>query len=805
MHAFRNAGLAVPDAEESGFRHGRLPGPRLEPLLQAIEAHSTPCILALDEVERLRDGGSVTLVNALLELGPSNLHLAVACRDFPDGLEVGTRILEGDTALVTAEQLRFSASETAAFLSDSADPDGTPAPEADAAGWPVALHVLRGHQRGATSTVPAQDFARTWLDARLWRAMPDADRDLVLDAGLLERLEPNLLDDVLEGHGLWRRLVAMPAVDGLLLPAADAGGEVRRMHPLLRECCVERRRRQTPERFRDLHRRIAHALARRGSVVSAMRHASEGDDAELAGAILEEAGGLRLLMRDGFSRLQAAARFLTPEVRERHPRLALAHCLVLNLSGRQDEARQVHARIAALARGPVAEDTDTAQRELYIDDLFVRGASLLLSTPTWDSREIAALRAQMTGALELPSLDPVMRATFEYGLCVMDSMKAAFDDALARADRARRAFGARWSYVPMLLDYQVGTIAMARGQVTDAAAWYARAQRTLHIDIRNDPGPTVIGETLVRELELERNCLTYPRRPVIIPSAFETGCSPFQVYAAASATVVELTLEDQGVEAALAALQEMQDRNHGADLPSMSRYLLVLRAATLADVGRVDEAERTWRLADLPHDDAGCLDLERQTWREMEAIAEARLKLLRARREFDAARAFGRAVAQTIERCGLRRTQMRCIALAMTVEAAAGDRPAATACLAEFVRLFGESDYARPLVRERAVALPLLQHYLDEACDPALAAGARVRSDHLQDVAARPAGARLTDRQHEVLKLLADHRDGEIALTLGITHAGVRYHVRKIFERLNASSRMDAVHRARRVGLLPER
>ena len=290
-----------------------------------------------------------------------------------------------------------------------------------------------------------------------------------------------------------------------------------------------------------------------------------------------------------------------------------------------------------------------------------------------------------------------------------------------------------------------------------------------------------------------------------MPSPFDTGCSPFEVYAAASAAVVELTLQEQGVDAALAALQEMQDRNHRADLACVSRYLSVLRAATLAGAGLVDEAERTWRLADLPQDDAGCLDLERQSWREMEAIAEARLKLLRARREFDAARGFARAVAETVERRGLRRTQMRCLALAMTIEAAAGDRVAATACLAEFVRLFGESDYARPLVRERAVALPLLQRYLDEACDAALAPCARVLLEHLQDASGRPAWARLTDRQHEVLKRLEDHRDGEIAKALGISASGVRYHLRKIFERLNASSRMDAVHRARRIGLLPER
>ena len=795
--AFRHAGLDVAEGPIAVHDERRLPG-RIGPLLQAIEALDGPCVLALDEVERLSDAESVALVNFLLERAPSNLHLAIACRDFPSGLEVTSPILEGRAVVATAEQLRFSASETAAFLGDGESQS------AESAGWPLALRLHRQQQHGGAHAITAADFARTWLGSRMWRAVPAADRDLVLDAGLLERIDADVLDEVLDGHGFWHRLVTMPAIDGLLLPVSDAETEARRVHPLLQQCCVEWRRRETPERFRELHRRIARALARRGAVVSAMRHATEGDDPDLAATIFEDTGGLRFLIREGFTRLQAADRFLNPTILDRRPRLALARCLILTLTGRLEEARRSYARIAELAGGAVANAEDATQRELYLDDLLVRGVAVLFSTPSWASAEVAVLRAQMADAVELADLDPVMRSTFEYGLCVLHSMKAEFDEALVRADRARRILGTRWSYVPMLLDYQVGIIAMARGNVRDAEAWYERGQRALWIDSRNDRGPTLIGEVLMRELELERNCLTYQREPVRLPNAFDTGCSPFQVYAAASATVVELTLEQQGVMAVLVTLQEMLEHSHRSDLPSASRYLSVLRVATLSHAGRHEEAERTWRLSGLPDNDADCLDLEGQTWREMEAIAEARLKILRARKEFDAARAFYSAVVQAVEQRGLRRTRMRCLALSITIEIAAGERTAAAARLAEFVRLFTETDYARPLVREREVVLPLLEDYVDGVVDPALEASAGALRDHVRSAAARGTGVRLTGRSLEVLQRLDKQHDREIAQALGITHAAVRYCVRSIFEQLNASSRMDAVHRARRLGMLPE-
>ena len=123
-----------------------------------------------------------------------------------------------------------------------------------------------------------------------------------------------------------------------------------------------------------------------------------------------------------------------------------------------------------------------------------------------------------------------MRSTFEYGLCVFHSLKAEFDEALVRAARARATLGTRWSYVPMLLDYQIGTIAMARGNVGDAEAWYARGQRALRIDSRNDRGPSLIGEVLMGELELERNYLTSHRTPCSYrthstPAALPSRCT----------------------------------------------------------------------------------------------------------------------------------------------------------------------------------------------------------------------------------------------------------------------------------------
>jgi DNA-binding NarL/FixJ family response regulator len=70
---------------------------------------------------------------------------------------------------------------------------------------------------------------------------------------------------------------------------------------------------------------------------------------------------------------------------------------------------------------------------------------------------------------------------------------------------------------------------------------------------------------------------------------------------------------------------------------------------------------------------------------------------------------------------------------------------------------------------------------------------------------ARPASA-LSDREREVLALVAEAlSNGQIASRLSLTEATVKRHLRNIFVKLGAVSRIDAVNKAAELGLLAVR
>ena len=228
-----------------------------------------------------------------------------------------------------------------------------------------------------------------------------------------------------------------------------------------------------------------------------------------------------------------------------------------------------------------------------------------------------------------------------------------------------------------------------------------------------------------------------------------------------------------------------------------------MQVSVLAGEGRAGEAESVWREAGLPDDAAACLDRTTRTWREMEALSCARLRLSIAQERFAEARAFAEALSASAAESGLRRTLMRALALAIVLEDRAGDPAGQRRRLEEFLTLFAETDYAWAAVCERRVCLPAVERFLGDAGDSPLCEPAEALLAAMQSADADPA-LELSEREREILSRLDTGTDKEIAAELDLTTEGVRYHLRKLFSRLGANNRNEAVQRAQELDLLSD-
>ena len=799
--ACRRAGLNIEDATDTGIL-GSGSESRVGHLVQAVESFEGQFVLALDELEQLGNRESLGLLEFLLQRGPPNLHIAIACRELPDGLNIAGAVLDGRAEVLTANELRFSKSEISEFFDLRLSRNELAALAAESAGWPIALRISRNKTSSGTPTGAraVQDFADNWVESRLWDGLAAHDREFLLDIGLFEWMDAELLEEVLERKDSMLRIETMPDLVGLLEPVRGDAVNTWRLHPLVRDHCVKRRFRDTPERFRAIHRRIARALMQRGETVAAMRHAAEAEESTLAADIFENAGGVRMWMQEGFLQLQAADRMLNEETVSRRPRLGLARCVVLVMTGRLAAARQRYRSVAAMLRDRAGDEGKT-DFDLWADDCIVRGAIALYGCEPIGSDWCRNALADLAKLAEAPRIHSLTRGNLEFGLCVAHQMTADFDSALMRAARARRCFGAR-RYMSVWVDLQVGQVAMAQGRVQDAIEHYLRARRATKVTLVLETVRTVLAKVLSQELSIECNQFASAAELTHVPRALTASGTPFSAYAAASGVVAETRIRNEGIESALTAVETMLDYVCSAELPTLVRYLAAMRIGLLASARRVGDAERTWRLEALPEDPEGCLDLVGQSWREMEALSCARLRLLIESERFDAARGFAGDVRAVAGARGLRRTLMRTISLSIVLERRTGRSEAAAAHLLEYLRLLDETPYTRPLVREGEACAPVVAEYLDTApatpCrESAQSLLAAIRS--VED----PKGLVLSERETDILQRLFERQgDKQIAAALGLTAHGVRYHLRNLFTKLGAGSRAEAVRRANELGLI---
>ena len=390
----------------------------------------------------------------------------------------------------------------------------------------------------------------------------------------------------------------------------------------------------------------------------------------------------------------------------------------------------------------------------------------------------------------------------EYALCVLHQLKAEFDAALERLAGARQ-FLAQSQYMAMHAELLRGQIAMAQGHVQDAESHYRTARRIARKSYVLDPMSSAGVEVMLQELALECNRVSSAADMRSVPPALMTNGVPLSGFAAASGLVIELKLRAGRTDQALATADELLEYVRGVGLTTLARHLAALRVSVLVAAGRVGDAARTWRLANLPEDAEGCVDLGGQVWREMEAVACARLRCLIASERFDEGRRLARELRSVAVERRLRRTLMRALALSMVLEQRAGEPSAAMGHLEKFLPLFAESPYAWPLVRERATCAAVVTTFLDRNPDSPCREAAREISAAIHGVV----DARelvLSERERTVLQRLESQRDKQIAAALGLSVYGVRYHMRKLFTKLQVRTRVEAVRRAREAGLIQD-
>lgn len=752
--------------------------------LAPADAAASPVLLVLDDLHRVRAPEIDALALKMIEHGPDSLHLILITRSRPD-VSLARLFAHEKIAELTADDLRFTQDETAAYLLGHGFADAQDAVVAQVAqrsdGWITALQLgvlsLR-HPGNIDELLGALRGDREWLaefltDEVLERQTPELRRFL-LHTAILDAFNAPLCAAVTGEAATHGSLTALVRADLFLIRLDHEDGWFR-YHHLFRELLQHRLRAQVkPALVAGLHRRAAAWLDGAGRVHEAVHHWLAAGEEDRAAALVEER------MRGVLVRSPYDARRLLDALPERivhgRPRLMLDRgylaMLVDDAAGLSGMVQRVQDLLQEQHLSPQVAPA------LHGEWLVLRAAVAFLHVD-----HAAARRYLEQAAPYRAQLSDLVAGAADFVAMHLQHHAGQHADASHSAERALAAF--------TQAEFAVGTVAIRR----ELARWSMRSGHSADAARR--------FHELFDDWQRQRLPVTSELALAFFFAAEDSywrdQLEQARAYQQASLSLA-IQLQDDQMECMarhLDAFLGASTRTHDAAAAhlsawaahikskSMAQVLLFMEVHALIAAGRGDLAS-----ASMQHARSQASGWSARPG-NLHMLAEMYTSVAEGAQLDDVApvldEALGKAVA-TEDRL----TQLRLLGLKAWLQRKRRGRRAAAASLAQAAQLAASTGYARVLLDIPDMAAMLAE--MNGAARALLPGVARPEA-HV---------VRLTEAEHNVLRLLsADHTYEEIAAELLIGVNTVRTHVRHIYRKLGVHRRMQAVAAARQRGILP--
>jgi LuxR family maltose regulon positive regulatory protein len=262
----------------------------------------TSFVLALDDYHRLDGPGVHSFMSRLIEYQPPQLHLVLIGRKDPVQLPLPQLRGRQELLEIRLKDLCFDVSETQTFLSRIVDPtlpdEVVTALTNRTEGWVLGLHLVSLSLRDQADPVAyvqalqgTDRYVMEYLLDEILAHQPEAIQKFLLSSSILDRFcgplceaVAGLDDPTCNGQAYLEWLEQI----NLFVINLDNRRQWYRFHHLFQDLLLHKLKVEHPARkVADLHRRASRWLADYGDLETAITHALQADDIELAAGIIE--------------------------------------------------------------------------------------------------------------------------------------------------------------------------------------------------------------------------------------------------------------------------------------------------------------------------------------------------------------------------------------------------------------------------------------------------------------------------------------------------------------------------------------
>jgi LuxR family maltose regulon positive regulatory protein len=795
----------------------------LTSLLNEIAALPGNFILVLDDYHLLDSQPVDDALAFLLEHLPSQMHLVVATREDPQ-LPLARLRARSQLSELRAAELRFTLSEAAGFLNQlmglKLSAEDIAALEARTEGWIAGLQLAAISMQGLKdATGFIQSFTgshRLVLDYLIEEVLdrqPEKVQNFLLQTAILERLTGSLCD-VVTGQENGQATLEMLERANLFIVPLDNERRWYRYHHLFADLLRQRYHQNHPEQFLKLHQLASEWYEQNSLWSDAIRHAFAAEDLERAAGLVELAWhpmnkSYRSITWLGW------AKTLPDELVRSRPVLSTAYSWAL-LDAGEFEAAEHRLRDAERWRDTGVNVNGqleiSADKRIELDEEEFRS----LST------SIANARAYLSQALGDVSgtIKYAQQATellredeyFEHGLSdilagfaywASGELEAAYKavaDAISKMKMTGR--------IPFIISFTsyLADIMTAQGRLHETERLYLHLLESVTEQGKPEVKETAVLHLGLSELYLEQGDMGSAR--LHLQRSEELDEQPafppwYRHWIFAHARVMQAQGDLDGVIKMFKGAERLYYRH---PIPDVRPLTALIARAWLAQ-GKLAEALRWVREQELSVDD----DLS--YLREFEHTTLARLLIAQYKSDrvdgtIHEAIGLLQRLLQAAEEGGRIGSVIEILALQALAYEAQRDIPSALLSLKRALTLADVEGYVQTFVGEGAAMEVLLKRMKVEGGRMKkyihkLLASFREKEIETSSLSIQPLIEPLSERELEVLQLIAEGlTNQDIGGRLYLSLNTVKAHTRNIYGKLGVNSRIQAVTKARTLGIL---
>ena len=792
------------------------PNDLLTTLLNELNSTEENFILVLDDLHAVNSPAVDDLLAFLVEHMPPAMHLVITTREDP-ALPLARLRARNQLTEIRVADLRFTEDEAAAFLNQvmglNLSAEDIAVLEARTEGWIAGLQLAALSMQGQQDTTNfirsfngTNQFVLDYLLEEVLKKQPEALQGFLLSTSILNRLNASLCDAVIQsGNASAQETLETLDRNNLFVIALDSERRWYRYHHLFRDLLRQRlSQRYGKDEITAMRTRASEWFERADDLGEAFYHAISAGDFDRAARLLESnwlamdetfqtgawlgwANQLPLRVRrfrpvlltqmgwsysDAGNAASSEAILQEAEACLKHPREEL---VVVEA----EQFRTLPARIAI-------SHAYNAQIEERFADTFKFAEMAQDLAPANDAFMQAQAMSILSGAYWASG---ELEKSFTY--------MSNWADAAQEAGNFAFAIGALFAKADILIDQGYLRDAMqVYESALNLAATHNAQQHTAHHQLGLGLILREMGEDEAAAVHLQK-AFEIGKRTTIVDWAYRKSLAQAQLKEA-----------EGNHDSALALLDEARRYYVRSPIPNL-RPIEAIKARIYLKQNRLDKA-RAWA-------SQGRLSLQDQPnyLHEFERLTLARIALAEFQHngnEKNIVAALNMlstqlSLAQSQKRL---RSQIEILVLQALVHHALGEHSQAMSVLEHALKLAEPEGYMRLFVYEGEVlrltildlrlAIEKTTHPLFGYVEKILAAFPQLtQPQNLKYELVDP----LSEREIEVLRLIAQGlSNNEITQKLVVALSTVKGHNLRIFAKLQAKSRTEAVARARELGLL---